>query len=145
MVSFLKKSDTVGRTVLLTNDIVLQSFAPRHVNDDNLIIGPAEASDLFQSSSGMSNSQLNSLAFALASTTINTECVAAKFIDFIIEKAQSGEPDWKMFTEIKSLVSNFMRERTQAKVPFDNTIKKSEIESFLKRKGISLSERGDEE
>ena len=145
MVSFLKKSDTIGRTVLLTNDGVLQSFAPCHVKDDNLIIGPAEASDLFQSSSGMSNSQLNSLVLAFTSTNIDTECIAAKFIDFIIGKAQSGEPDWKMFTEMKSLVSDFIRERAQARVSSDNTIKKSEIESFLKRRGISLSEGGDEE
>lgn len=143
MVSFLKKSDTIGRTVLLTNDSVLQSFAPRHVKDDNLIIGPAEASDLFQSSSGMSNSQLNSLAIALASTNINAECVAAKFIDFILEKAQSREPDWKMFTEMKSLVSEFLSKRANAKSPADSIVKKSEVEAFLRKKGFTLNEEDD--
>ena len=133
-----------GTIILLTNDGVLKSFAPRLKVNDRLIIGPAEAGDLFQSSSGMSNEQLNSLAVAFASSSQNLECDAAKFIDILIEMTQNGGPDWKLVSKIESLVSDYLRERANVKSSTDNVVKRSEVKAFLRSKGFILNEKEDE-
>lgn len=144
VISSLKTRNIGGTIILLTNDGVLKSFAPRLKVNDRLIIGPAEASDLFQSSSGMSNAQLNSLAIAFASSSQNMECDAAKFIDILIEMTQNGGPDWKLVSKIESLVSDYLREHANVKSSADNVVKRSEVKAFLEKRGFILNEKDDE-
>ena len=126
--------------VFLTNDSALRDIACNRMKmqrvNDRLVISPADAFDILQTSEPMSNERLKSVAITFASSNCSRESVAAKFFDCFLACAKQDDPMWKRENAITQLKDEYMRVHAAADDGLYNASQQAMIAEFLRGKGV---------
>lgn len=132
--------------VFLTNDNVLRDIVCNKMKmdslNDRLVISPADAFDILQTSEPMSSERLKSVAFTYASTNCNRESVAAKFFDYFLVCAKRDDPMWKREEVIIKLKDEYMRVHAGADDRLGDASRQARIAEFLREKGVEDCQLG---
>ena len=104
--------------------------------NDRLVISPADAFDILQTSEPMSNERLKSVAITFASSNCSRESVAAKFFDCFLACAKQDDPMWKRENAITQLKDEYMRVHAAADDGLYNASQQAMIAEFLRGKGV---------
>jgi hypothetical protein len=132
--------------VFLTNDNALRDIVCNKMKmdslNDRLVISPADAFDILQTSEPMSNERLKSVAFTYASTNCNRESVAAKFFDYFLACAKRDDPMWKREEVIIKLKDEYMRVHAGADDRLGDASRQARIAEFLREKGVEDCQLG---
>ena len=121
--------------VLLTWDSLLIRLSA-FMAKSGMIITPAEAIDLFQSSEEISVGQLHSIAFEYAMKTDRPKLLAAEFLDHLIAIASQQSPEWKQRNLKRDLLNEFMTQADRSQKASSIAESSSFIDNFLKEKGL---------
>lgn len=126
--------------ILLTNDNILRGIANKKVNslNDRLVISPADAFDILQTSEPISDEQLKSVALTVASVSCDSENIAAKFFDRLLAYANNEEPMWKREGMLVQLKDEYMRTHSGANDLIQDAAKQAKIDEFLREKGFKF-------
>ena len=132
--------------VFLTHDNALRDIVSKKMEmqsfNDRLVISPADAFDILQTSEPMSNERLKSVALTYASTNCNRESVAAKFFDYFLACAKRDDPMWKREEEIIKLKDEYMRVHAGADDRLGDASRQARIAEFLREKGVEDCQLG---
>ena len=121
--------------ILLTWDSLLIKLS-KFMAQSGMIITPAEAIDLFQSSEEISEGKLHAIAFEYAMVNDQPRLLAAEFLDHLTAIASQQSPEWKQRNLTRNLLSEFLAKADRASQASSIAGNSSMIDEFLKEKGL---------
>ncbi len=134
----LKKESRIGSRsfIFLTWDKMMLQFSNKMANEKVTILTPAEANDVFQTTSELTEDRLYSISYLYASTVVSPKRLAANFLDKLVELSSVDKADWKWHEQCNKLLGEFMSRKGRALITAGAEDVQGEIQKFIEKEAI---------